>query len=224
MKNMKNMKIEFSKLILSIAVLSIVHVGGNELMGANIDLGIQIVDGNILADSQGVDLGAGQVFIGSWKASVGTNYALTLDGLSSVSDLSAHFTIALSTTWDSAKTGVNADGLLLRNIADDTGLATKFVDAVFFSADATEFGAIRWNAAWPGTEDTARGTDIALVVPTLDVDAAPFVLVGSLRDNMDGTGQVRAIPEPSSTALLWGAAFLLILVRNINTRTVNSKS
>lgn len=199
-----------------------VHAGNNELMGANIDLGLQLVDNNIFADSQGVDLGAGQVFFGNWKSTVGTNYASTLASLSSVSDLSTYFTVALSTTWGALKTGVTAEGLFVNNIADDTGLAGMYVDAVFFNVGKTEAGAIRWTTAWPGTEDSARGTDIALVVPSVDSDAAPAVLVGSLLDNADGTGQFRTIPEPSSTALLWGATSLLILVRKFNNRIVNS--
>jgi len=212
------MKKRFAKLAMSIAVLSMIQGIHCELMAANIDLGLQFVDGNILADRQGNDLGAGQVFFGNWKSSVGTNYASTLASLSSVSNLSTYFTIALSTTWAGLNAGKDAEGLYTYNIADDTGLANQFVDAVFFNAGATQYGSIRWNSAWPGAEDTARGTDIALVVPSLDADAAPAVLVGSLIDNLDGTGQFQTIPEPSSTSLFLGAASLLFFVKKFNRR------
>jgi len=212
------MKKRFSKVIMSITIFSMIQAIHCELMAANIDLGLQIVDGNALANSQGNDLGAGQVFFGNWKSSVGTNYASTLASLSSVSNLSTYFTIALSTTWAGLNAGKDAEGLYTYNIADDTGLANQFVDAVFFNAGATQYGSIRWNSAWPGTEDTARGTDIALVMPSLDADAAPAILVGSLRDNLDGTGNFQTIPEPSSTSLLLGAASLLFFARKSNRR------
>ena len=212
------MKKRFAKLVMSIAVLSMSHGIHSELMAANIDLGLQLVDGNILADRQGNDLGAGQVFFGNWKSSVGTNYASTLASLSSVSNLSTYFTIALSTTWTGLNAGKDAGGLYTYNIADDTGLATEFIDAVFFNVGATQYGSIRWNSAWPGTEDTARAIDIALVVPFVDPDAAPAVLVGSRTDNLDGTGKFQTIPEPSSTSLFLGAASLLFFVRKFNRR------
>ena len=212
------MKKRFAKLVMSIAVLSMSHGIHSELMAANIDLGLQLVDGNILADRQGNDLGAGQVFFGNWKSSVGTNYASTLASLSSVSNLSTYFTIALSTTWTGLNAGKDAGGLYTYNIADDTGLATEFIDAVFFNVGATQYGSIRWNSAWPGTEDTARAIDIALVVPFVDPDAAPAVLVGSRTDNLDGTGKFQTIPEPSSKSLFLGAASLLFFVRKFNHR------
>ena len=212
------MKKRFAKLVMSIAVLSMSHGIHSELMAANIDLGLQLVDGNILADRQGSDLGAGQVFFGNWKSSVGTNYASTLASLSSVSNLSTYFTIALSTTWTGLNAGKDTEGLYTYNIADDTGLATEFIDAVFFNVGATQYGSIRWNSAWPGTEDMARAIDIALVVPFVDPDAAPAVLVGSRTDNLDGTGKFQTIPEPSSTSLFLGAASLLFFVRKFNRR------
>lgn len=212
------MKKRFARLVMSIAVVSMIQGINCELMAANIDLGLQLVDGNILADRQGSDLGAGQVFFGNWKSSVGTNYASTLASLSSVSNLSTYFTIALSTTWTGLNAGKDTEGLYTYNIADDTGLATEFIDAVFFNVGATQYGSIRWNSAWPGTEDTARGADIALAVPSLDEDAAPAILVGSLTDNLDGTGKFQTIPEPSSTSLFLGAASLLFFVRKFNRR------
>lgn len=216
------MKKRFAKLVMSIAVVSMIQGINCELMAANIDLGLQLVDGNILADRQGNDLGAGQVFFGNWKSSVGTNYASTLASLSSVSNLSTYFTIALSTTWAGLNTGKDPEGLYTYNIADDTGLANQFVDAVFFNVGATQYGSIRWNSAWPGAEDTARGTDIALVVPTLDADAAPAILVGSLNDYLDGTGKFQTIPEPSSVTLLLSAASLFIFVRKFSGRIAQS--
>ena len=216
------MKKRFAKLVMSIAVVSMIQGINCELMAANIDLGLQLVDGNILADRQGNDLGAGQVFFGNWKSSVGTNYASTLASLSSVSYLSTYFTIALSTTWAGLNTGKDPEGLYTYNIADDTGLVNQFVDAVFFNVGATQYGSIRWNSAWPGAEDTARGTDIALVVPTLDADAAPAILVGSLNDNLDGTGKFQTIPEPSSVTLLLSAASLFIFVRKFSGRIAQS--
>ena len=212
------MKKRLAKIVMSITILSMIQGMHCELMAANIDLGLQFLDGNVLADSQGNDLGAGQVFFGNWKSSVGTNYASTLAALSSVSNLSTYFTVALSTTWTGLNAGKDAEGLYTYNIADDTGLANQFVDAVFFNAGATQYGSIRWNSAWPGSEDTARGTDIALVVPSLDADAAPYILVGSLRDNLDGTGEFQTIPEPSSTALFLGATSLLFFVSKFNRR------
>jgi hypothetical protein len=212
------MKKRLAKLVVSVAVLSMIQGTNCELMAANIDLGLQLLDGNILADRQGNDLGDGQVFFGNWNTSVGTNYASTLASLSTVSQLSSHFTIALSTTWSGLNAGKDDEGLYTYNIADDTGLATRFIDAVFFNVGATQYGSIRWNSAWPGTEDTARGADFALVVPSADDAAAPAILVGSLTDNLDGTGKFQTIPEPSSTTLFLGAASLLFFVRNLNRR------
>ena len=85
------MKKRFSKVRMSITIFSMIQAMHCELMAANIDLGLQILDGNALANSQGNDLGAGQVFFGNWKSSVGTNYASTLASLSSVSNLSTDF-------------------------------------------------------------------------------------------------------------------------------------
>ena len=212
------MKKSLAKLVVSVAVLSMIQGTNCELMAANIDLGLQLLEGNILADRQGNDLGDGQVFFGNWNSSVGTNYASTLASLSTVSQLSSHFTIALSTTWSDLNAGKDDEGLYTYNIPDDTGLAERFIDAVFFNVGATQYGSIRWNSAWPGTEDTARGANIALAVPSLDEDAAPAILVGTLTDNLAGTGMFQTIPEPSATSLFIGAAALLFFARKFNRR------
>jgi hypothetical protein len=116
-------------------------------------------------------------------------------------------------------TSNGSDGLYLRAISDDTGLAARFIDAVFFTAGATEFGSIRWNSAWPNTDDLARAIDIALVVPSVDPDSAPSTLVGSLIDNGDGTGQYQTVPEPSSGILVAGAGSFFCLVRSFRRKS-----
>ena len=212
------------------ALLVVVAFGGiSPLQAANIDLGLQLVTDNVLANSSGADIGAGAVFIGSWKdsvsdysaalasavatAAISANPATALQGA-----LAAYFTVGMADSW-SGMTSNGSDGLYLRAISDDTGLAARFIDAVFFTAGATEFGSIRWNSAWPNTDDLARAIDIALVVPSVDSDSAPSTLVGSLIDNGDGTGQYQTIPEPSSGILVAGAGSFFCLVRSFRRKS-----
>jgi len=216
------------------ALLVVVAFGGiSPLQAATIDLGLQLVTDNVLANSSGADLGAGAVFIGSWKDGV-SNYsaalasavaaaAATADPAAALRGaLGSYFTVGVADSWSSMRGGPS---LYVRNISDDTGLgfiepaAPRYIDAVFFTVGAAEFGSIRWNTTWPGTDDFGRATDIVLVVPSVDSELAPSILVGSLVDNGDGTGKFQAIPEPTSGILVGGAGCLFCLVRSFQRKS-----
>ena len=215
------------------AVMAAVAFGGaSPLRAATIDLGLQLVSDNVLTNSSGVDLGSGAVFIGSWKDSVSDYSAALASAVASAAAmpdpaapaaalggaLSTYFTIGTSNSW-SGMTSNGSNALYLRTITDDTGLASRFIDAVFFTAGATEFGSIRWNSAYPGTEDLARAIDIALVVPSVDADSAPSILVGTLFDNGEGAGRFQTVPEPTSGILVAGAGFLFCLARSFQRKS-----
>jgi len=216
------------------ALLVVVAFGGiSPLQAANIDLGLQLVTDNVLANSSGADLGAGAVFIGSWKDSV-SNYsaalasavaaaAATADPAAALRGaLGSYFTVGVADSWSSMYSG---RPLYVRNITDDTGLgftepaAPRYIDAVFFTVGAAEFGSIRWNDTWPGTDALGRALEIALAVPSLDPDAAPSILVGSLVDNGNGTGKFQTVPEPTSGILVGGAGCLFCLVRSFQRKS-----
>jgi hypothetical protein len=217
------------------ALLVVVAFGGiSPLQAATVDLGLQLVTDNVLANSSGADLGAGAVFIGSWKDSV-SNYsaalasavaaaAATADPAAALRGaLGSYFTVGVADSWSSMYSGTS---LYVRNITDDTGLgfiteqtAPRYIDAVFFTVGAAEFGSIRWNDTWPATDALGRAVEIALAVPSLDSDAAPSILVGSLVDNGDGTGKFQAIPEPTSGILVGGAGCLFCLVRSFQRKS-----
>lgn len=222
------MKNQAGKAVALIFVMTV--MGGNtQLRAATIDLGLQMISDNRLTDSAGLDLGAGAIFIGNWKDSV-TDYSAVLasavaaagtmpDPVAALGgELAAYFTIGISDSWSGLQLG-GPDSLYVRTINDDTGLAARFIDAVFFNTGATEYGSLRWNSVWPGPDDLGRAADIALVVPSVDPDAAPSVLVGFLADNLDGTGKFQTIPEPTSGALLAGLASLLCVVRNFQRKS-----
>jgi len=222
------MKIQTVSKVVAILV-GVVLGGASPLRAATIDLGLQLVSDNVLTNSSGIELGSGAVFIGSWKDSVSDYSAALASAVASAvampdptaalgGALSTYFTIGASDSW-SGMTFDGSDELYLRTISDDTGLAARFIDAVFFTAGATEFGSIRWNSAYPGTDDLARAIDIALVVPSLDVDSAPSTLVGLLIDNGDGTGRFQTIPEPTSGILVAGAGCLFCLARSFQRKS-----
>lgn len=210
-------------------MIAVAFGGASPLRAATIDFGLQLLSDNVLTSSSGVDLGSGAVFIGNWKDSV-SDYSAALASVvasaAAMSDptaalggeLSTYFTIAIADSW-SGITSFGADALYVRTIANDTGLAARFIDAVFFTAGATEFGSIRWNSAYPDTDDLGRSADIALVVPSVDADAAPSTLVGSLIDNGDGTGQFQTVPEPTSGILVAGAGCLFCLARSFQRKS-----
>ena len=212
------------------AIMAAVAFGGaSPLRAATIDLGLQLVSDNVLTNSSGVDLGSGAVFIGSWKDYV-TDYSAALasavasaaampDPAAALGGaLSTYFTIGTSNSW-SGMTFNGSDELYLRTITDDTGLASRFIDAVFFTAGATEFGSIRWNSAYPGTDDLARAIDIALVVPSFDAGSAPSILVGTLFDNGEGAGRFQTVPEPTSGILVAGAGCLFCIARSFQRKS-----
>lgn len=213
-------------------MIAIAFGGASPLRAATIDLGLQLVSDNVLTNSSGVDLGSGAVFIGSWKDSVSDYTAALASAVASAATmpdpasptaalggaLSNYFTIGTSNSW-SGMTSNGSNALYLRTITDDAGLASRFIDAVFFTAGATEFGSIRWNSAYPGTEDLARAIDIALVVPSVDADAAPSILVGILFDNGEGAGRFQTVPEPTSGILVAGAGFLFCLARSFQRKS-----
>ena len=226
------MKIQTVKKI--VALLVIVAFGGmSPLQAATIDLGLQLVTDNVLANSSGADLGAGAVFIGSWKDGV-SNYsaalasavaaaAATADPAAALRGaLGSYFTVGVADSWNSMRSGPS---LYVRNISDDTGLgfiepaSPRYIDAVFFTVGATEFGSIRWNSTWPGTEDLARTTEIALAVPSLDSEAAPSILVGTLFDNGEGAGRFQTVPEPTSGILVAGAGCLFCIARSFQRKS-----
>ena len=134
------------------------------------------------------------------------------------SSLSTYFTIGIADSW-SGITSSGPDSLYVRTISSDTGLAARFIDAVFFTADATEFGSIRWNSAYPDTEALGRAADIALVVPSLDPDAAPSTLVGTIFDSGNSTGRFQTVPEPTSGILVAGAGCLFCLARSFQRKS-----
>ena len=225
------MKIQSIIKVVAILV-GVVFGGASPLRAATIDLGLQLVSDNVLTNSSGVDLGSGAVFIGSWKDSVSDYSAALASAVASAAAmpdptaalggaLSTYFTIGASDSW-SGMTFNGSDELYLRMISDDTGLAARFIDAVFFTAGATEFGSIRWNSAYPGTDDLARAIDIALVVPSVDADSAPSILVGTLFDNGEGAGRfqtVQTVPEPTSGILVAGAGCLFCLARSFQRKS-----
>ncbi len=212
-------------------ILVVAAFGGvSPLRAATIDLGLQLFSDNVLTSSSGVDLGAGAVFIGSWKDSV-SDYsaalasavvaAATMPDPSTAlgSALSTYFTIGIADSWSGMTTSAGSGGLYLKTISDDTGLAARFIDAVFFTAGATEFGSIRWNSAYPGVEEFGRAIDIGLVVPSVDADSAPSSLVGSIFDNGDGTGRFQTVPEPTSGILVAGAGCLFCIARSFQRKS-----
>jgi hypothetical protein len=226
------MKILTRKEIAALLVVA-AFAGMSPVQAATIDLGLQLLTDNVLANSSGADIGAGAVFIGSWKDSV-SDYsaalasavaaaAATADPAAALQGaLGSYFTVGVADSWSSMYSG---RPLYVRNISDDTGLgfiepaAPRYIDAVFFTVGAAEFGSIRWNTTWPGTDDFARLTDIVLVVPSVDSELATSILVGSLVDNTDGTGKFQAIPEPSSGILVGGAGCLFCLVRSFQRKS-----
>jgi len=222
------MKTPAMKSIAVALVLLTLGALGN-LRAATIDLGLQFVSDNLLADSAGADLGAGSVFIGNWKDGV-VDYSATLASVVTAAsampdpvaalggELAAYFTIGVSNSWSGLRIG-GPDSLYVYTISSDVGLASRFMDVVFFNVGASEFGSVRWNSTWPGTEDLARSADVALAVPSLDPDAAPAMLAGTLADNLDGTGQFQTIPEPSSGILALGAACLWGVVRGFHRKS-----
>lgn len=210
-------------------MIAVAFGGASPLRAATIDFGLQLLSDNVLTSSSGVDLGSGAVFIGNWKDSVSDYSAALASAVASAAamsdptaalgdELSTYFTIGIADSW-SGITSFGADALYVRTIANDTGLAARFIDAVFFTAGATEFGSIRWNSAYPDTDDLGRSADIALVVPSVDADAAPSTLVGSLIDNGDGTGQFQTVPEPTSGILVAGAGCLFCLARSFQRKS-----
>jgi hypothetical protein len=227
--------------LLKIVGLVLIGVAGNNrgLQAATIDLGLQLVSDNVLTDSLGANLGSGAVFIGNWKDGI-TDYSATLAnvltsaaaqpdpvaGLGAA--LSTYFTIGHTNSWSGMLSG-GPDAIYAATIASDTGLAGRLVDAVFFNGAASvlasydissaEYGSLRWNSAWPTTDDLSRASDFALVVPSLDLDSAPSVLVGSLVDNGDGTGQFQTIPEPSVGYLMLGAGCLWFATRRFKNKS-----
>ena len=210
-------------------MIAVAFGGASPLRAATIDFGLELVSDNVLTSSSGVDLGSGAVFIGSWKDSVSDYSAALASAVASAAAmpdptaalggaLSTYFTIGIADSW-SGMTFNGSNALYLRTISDDTGLAARFIDAVFFTAGATEFGSIRWNSAYPVTDDLAGAVDIGLVVPSFDPDSAPSTLVGSLIDNGDGTGQFQTVPEPTSGILVAGAGCLFCLARSFQRKS-----
>jgi hypothetical protein len=210
-------------------MIAVAFGGASPLRAATIDFGLQLLSDNVLTSSSGVDLGSGAVFIGNWKDSVSDYSAALASAVASAaampdptaaltSALSTYFTIGIADSW-SGITSSGSDSQYLRMISSDTGLAARFIDAVFFTAGATEFGSIRWNSAYPDTEALGRSADIALVVPSFDPDSAPSTLVGTIFDNGDGTGQFQTVPEPTSGILVAGAGFLFCLARSFQRKS-----
>ena len=210
-------------------MIAVAFGGASPLRAATIDFGLELVSDNVLTSSSGVDLGSGAVFIGSWKDSVSDYSAALASAVASAAAmpdptaalggaLSTYFTIGASDSWSGMKSN-GSDGLYLRSISNDTGLGTRFIDAVFFTAGATEFGSIRWNDIYPDPDLLGGEVNIVLVVPSADADLAPSTLVGSLIDNGDGTGQFQTVPEPTSGSLVAGAGCLFCLVRSFQRKS-----
>ncbi len=223
MKNQSTIK-------LAAIMIAVAFGGASPLRAITIDLGLQFISDNFLTSSSGVDLGPGAVFIGSWKDDVTAYSAALAEAVASAATmpdptaalggaLSTYFTIGASDSWSSMKSqSTGSFGLYQRNI-DSTGLATRLVDAVFFTAGATEFGSIRWNDIYPEQDDASFELNIALAVPSFDPDTSPSILVGSLIDNGDGTGQFQTVPEPTSGILVAGAGFLFCLARSFQRKS-----
>jgi hypothetical protein len=200
--------------------LSMMVFALSRAQGAVIDLGIDVLATDIFADATGAQLdNSASVFIGTWKSGYDTSTpasSVLADfraGTKSISTLSTYFVIGISTTYGSLN-----QGGYNTIIGSDTGLANQPLDILAFSgststtAQGLDYLAIRLDSVFLDSETTSRELNVGLVVPSLGADQAAL-FAGRLVDNGDGTGQFQTIPEPSSSALIAGAAGLFCLVR-----------
>ena len=204
--------------------LSMIVFALSRAQGATIDLGVEVLAPDIFADATGAQLdNSASVFIGTWKSGYDTSTlasSVLADfraGTKAISTLSTYFVIGVSTTYASVISNGNL-GTYNPIISSDTGLANQPLDILAFAgnvssnASGVDFMAIRFGTVFMDSEAQSRELNIGLLVPSFGSDQATM-FAGSLVDNGDGTGQFQTIPEPSSTALIAGAAGLFCLVR-----------
>jgi len=200
--------------------LSMMVFALSRAQGAVIDLGVDVLAPDIFANATGAQLdNSASVYIGTWKSGYDTSTlasSVLADfraGTKAISTLSTYFVIGVSTTY-----GILNTGSYNTIIASDTGLANQPLDILAFSGSASttaqglDYLAIRLDSVFMETDAQSRELNVALVVPSFGADQSTL-FAGRLVDNGDGTGQFQTIPEPSSTALIAGAAGLFCLVR-----------
>jgi hypothetical protein len=200
--------------------LSMMVFALSRTQGAVIDLGVDVLAPDIFANATGAQLdNSASVFIGTWKSSYDTSTPASLvladfrAGTKSISTLSTYFVVAVSTTYGILNTGNYNITFTSDTVENQPVDILAFSGSASTSAQGLDYLAIRLNSVFLDDDAQGRELNVGLFVPSFGADQATL-FAGRLVDNGEGVGQFQTIPEPSSTALIAGAAGLFCLSRH----------